>query len=202
MTAPSTRITVEEFFDPPTRSRALLSPDGTTIAYLAPWRGRLNVFVRDVDSDWATSAEVPGADVPGARRVTSDTRRSIDAFSWTVDGRYLLFQQDTDGDENRHLHRVDPSRPDEPAVDLTPDDGVRLIGMQLPPDRPGSAFVGLRRHSDRIAEALRARGTEVEYLLNEAEGHVFVNPDSNIELYQTLERFLARHLGGRASPIP
>lgn len=53
-------------------------------------------------------------DVPGARRVTSDTRRNIDTFSWSPDGRYLLFQQDTDGDENWHLHRVDPTRPDGP----------------------------------------------------------------------------------------
>ena len=56
-----------------------------------------------------------------------------------------------------------------------------------------------RRNADRVAGALRARGAEVEYLLNEREGHWFVNPDSNIELYRTLERFLARHLGGRAA---
>lgn len=56
-----------------------------------------------------------------------------------------------------------------------------------------------QRHSDRIAEALRSRNAEVEYLLNENEGHWFINPDSNIELYHTLERFLARHLGGRTA---
>jgi len=54
-----------------------------------------------------------------------------------------------------------------------------------------------RRHADRIAESLTARGAEIEYLLNATEGHWFINPDSNIELYRTLERFLARHLGGR-----
>src|SRR5690606_31768857 len=97
MTAPSKPISVEEFFGPPTRSRALLSPDGAKVAYLAPWRGRLNVFVRDLDSDWAAP---DGAEDSGARRVTSDARRSIDTFFWSADGRYLLFQQDTDGDEN------------------------------------------------------------------------------------------------------
>lgn len=55
-----------------------------------------------------------------------------------------------------------------------------------------------RRHSDRVVDALRSRGAEVEYLLNTTEGHWFINPDSNIELYRTLERFLARHLGGRS----
>jgi dipeptidyl aminopeptidase/acylaminoacyl peptidase len=51
-------------------------------------------------------------------------------------------------------------------------------------------------NSERIVDALRSRGAEVEYLLNENEGHWFVNQDSNIELYRTLERFLARHLAG------
>ncbi|MBN9736313.1 MULTISPECIES: S9 family peptidase [unclassified Pseudonocardia] len=140
-------ITVEEFFGPPTRSRALLSPDGTKVAYLAPWRERLNVFVRDVDSDWST----PGDD-HGARRITSDTRRNVDTFFWSVDGRYLLFQQDTDGDENWHLHRADPESSDEPTADLTPFEGVRLLGTQLPPDRPGTAFVQLNRRRPELAD--------------------------------------------------
>jgi len=148
MTAPSKPISVEEFFGPPTRSRALLSPDGAKVAYLAPWRGRLNVFVRDLDSDWAAP---DGAEDSGARRVTSDARRSIDTFFWSADGRYLLFQQDTDGDENWHLHRADPARPEEPAVDLTPYEGVRLLGTALSPARPGTAFVQLnKRRPDLI----------------------------------------------------
>lgn len=59
-----------------------------------------------------------------------------------------------------------------------------------------------RRHSDRVMDALRSRGAEVGYLLNDTEGHWFVNSDSDIELYRTLERFLARHLGGRSSTTP
>jgi dipeptidyl aminopeptidase/acylaminoacyl peptidase len=58
------------------------------------------------------------------------------------------------------------------------------------------------RNSERIIEALRSRGAEVEYLLNPTEGHWFINPDSNIELYRVLERFLALHLGGRTSTSP
>ena len=148
MTTQPPLITAEEFFGLPDRTGAVLSPDGTRVAYLAPWRGRLNVFVRAVDSDWSVD---DGAPASGARRVTSDERRSIDAFFWSADGRYLLFQQDTDGDENWHLHRADPSRPDEPAVDLTPYPGVRLVGVQLPPDRPGAVLVQLnKRRADLI----------------------------------------------------
>ncbi|MBE2998405.1 S9 family peptidase [Nocardiopsis sp. HNM0947] len=149
MTAPSTPIPVEDFFGLPVRSRAVLSPDGTKAAYLAPWRGRLNVFVRDIDSDWSAPDD---SDTAGARRVTSETRRNIDTFFWSTDGRRLLFLQDSDGDENWHLHRADPYRPGEPTVDLTPYEGVRLLGTQLPPDRPDTALVPLNKRSPDLVD--------------------------------------------------
>lgn len=52
-----------------------------------------------------------------------------------------------------------------------------------------------RAESDRIVEALRARGTPVEYLLVDDEGHAFDNPDNAIGLYRAVDRFLAGHLG-------
>lgn len=152
MTTTAALIPVEDFYSPPTRSHALLSPDGTTVAFLAPWRGRLNVFLRDVDSDWSTPDLVHGADAPGARRITSDTRRNIDQFFWSNDGRHLLFQQDSDGDENWHLLRSDPARPDEPAVDLTPYPGVRLLDVQLAPGRPDFAFVQLNKRRPDLVD--------------------------------------------------
>ena len=145
MTTPAPLIAVEDFFGLPARSGAVLSPDGSKIAHLAPWQGRLNVFVRDLDSEWSAD------DADGVRRVTSDADRNVDSFFWSVDGRYLLFLQDTGGDENWHLHRVDPTLPDEPAVDLTPFAGVRLIGTQLPSEQPGTAYVQLNlRRPDLI----------------------------------------------------
>ncbi|PSL00006.1 dipeptidyl aminopeptidase/acylaminoacyl peptidase [Murinocardiopsis flavida] len=151
MTAVPALIRVEDLYAPPTRSRAVLSPDGTRIAYLAPWHGRLNVFLRDVDSDWSAPDLEDGSGTLAARRITAEVRRNIDRFFWSVDGRHLLFQQDIDGDENWHLLRVDPARPERPAVDLTPYEGVRLLGAQLAPDRPGTAFVQLnKRRADLI----------------------------------------------------
>jgi hypothetical protein len=38
-------ISVEDFFAPPVQAAATISPDGTRIAYLAPWKNRLNVWV-------------------------------------------------------------------------------------------------------------------------------------------------------------
>lgn len=143
--------TVEEFFAPPARIDARISPDGMTVAYLAPWRDRLNVFVRGLHTSSGEWPDADAADDPEARRLTSDDRRSIDTFFWTTDSRYLLYLQDSDGDENRHLMRVDPARPDDAAVDLTPLPGVRVVGTQFCPDRPASAFVQLNtRRPDLI----------------------------------------------------
>ena len=44
-------IDVEDFFADPQFADPSISPDGTRIAYLAPHRGRRNVWVRGVDQD-------------------------------------------------------------------------------------------------------------------------------------------------------
>jgi dipeptidyl aminopeptidase/acylaminoacyl peptidase len=54
-----------------------------------------------------------------------------------------------------------------------------------------------KQESDQIVEALRARGIDVEYIVKDDEGHGFVNPENRLDFYAAMERFLARHLGGR-----
>ncbi|QYN38931.1 S9 family peptidase [Pseudonocardia sp. DSM 110487] len=102
-------IDVETFFADPEFASASISPDGTRVAYLAPHRGRRNVWVRGIDQDHFDA-------VP----VTSDSRRGITTYYWTDDPRFMLYLQDTDGNEEWHLYRVDLGAPDSPAVDLTP----------------------------------------------------------------------------------
>ena len=53
--------------------------------------------------------------------------------------------------------------------------------------------------SDNIVEALRDRGVEVEYMVKDDEGHGFANPENRLDLYRAMERFFAKHLGGRTS---
>jgi dipeptidyl aminopeptidase/acylaminoacyl peptidase len=52
--------------------------------------------------------------------------------------------------------------------------------------------------SDRIVIALRDRGFPVEYLVAPDEGHGFARPVNNMAMFAAAEKFLARHLGGRA----
>ncbi|RZT24719.1 dipeptidyl aminopeptidase/acylaminoacyl peptidase [Mycobacterium sp. BK558] len=111
-------IPVEDFFSPPTRAAATISPDGTTLAFLAPWKNRLNVWVQSLESDAAEP-----------RCVTADDHRSVFHYEWTDDPRWLIYLQDADGDENWHIHRVDLEDPEAPAVDLTPFPGAMALAL-------------------------------------------------------------------------
>jgi Tol biopolymer transport system component len=125
-------LPVEDVIAQPERTRASISPDGTRIAFLAPWKNRLNVWVQPVDSE------------EEARCVTADETRTVLNYEWTDDPRWLLYLQDNGGDENWHVYRVDLDDPDAPAVDLTPFPGAKAY-IELPDGLPGKAIVQLNR---------------------------------------------------------
>ncbi|GGK89944.1 putative peptidase [Nocardia jinanensis] len=128
-------IDIESFFADPQFANPSISPDGTRIAYLAPHRGRRNVWIRGIDQTHDDA-------VP----VTHDRRRGITTYYWTDGPRWLLYLQDTDGNEDWHLHRVDLDDPESPAVDLTPmDPGSRVVGAEPLPSVPGSVLVTMNR---------------------------------------------------------
>jgi dipeptidyl aminopeptidase/acylaminoacyl peptidase len=58
----------------------------------------------------------------------------------------------------------------------------------------------VRAESLQMVEALRAAGREVEYQEFADEGHGFVRPANRLAHYAAVEKFLAKHLGGRRSP--
>lgn len=54
-----------------------------------------------------------------------------------------------------------------------------------------------KSEADQIVVALRERKYPVEYLLAPDEGHGFARPVNNMAMIMSVERFLAKHLGGR-----
>jgi dipeptidyl aminopeptidase/acylaminoacyl peptidase len=52
--------------------------------------------------------------------------------------------------------------------------------------------------SEQIVAAMKAKGIDHEYLLFPDEGHGFARPENRIKFYTACEKFLAKHLGGRA----
>ncbi|MBS0396058.1 MAG: S9 family peptidase [Proteobacteria bacterium] len=53
------------------------------------------------------------------------------------------------------------------------------------------------RESDQIVAAVRDNGRPVEYLVAPDEGHGFARPINNLAFVTAMERFYAKHLGGR-----
>ncbi len=136
-----TLIPIESLFSAPVAVDDAVSPDGRSLAFLTPWRGRLNIFVRPITGG-------------GPRRITSDAAHSIPVFWWSADGQRLLYLQDNGGDERFHLfaRRV----ADTGGVrDLTPFRGVEVELVALPHKTPAVAVITLNRRDPRLADAFR-----------------------------------------------
>jgi dipeptidyl aminopeptidase/acylaminoacyl peptidase len=55
--------------------------------------------------------------------------------------------------------------------------------------------------SEQIVDAMKERGIDHEYLLFSDEGHGFMRPENRETFHLACERFLAKHLGGRAQDL-
>jgi dipeptidyl aminopeptidase/acylaminoacyl peptidase len=133
-------------FGNPERVSPHISPDGTTLAWIAPRDGVLNVWVAPVGAE-------AGVDWAAARVVTDDSDRGIRMFAWAHDGRHLLYLQDTGGDENWRLHDVDLQTMQ--RRDLTPFDGVQARVIAMERKFPTEVLVGLNRDNPELHDVYR-----------------------------------------------
>ena len=128
----------ELFFGDPEIAGAQISPDGAFIAFVKPFKGVRNIWVKKT-ADPFTSA----------KPVTADTKRPIPSYFWSRDGKYILFVQDKAGDENYNVYAVNPA--DAPgagqevpaARNLTDVKGIRAIIYSVPRTEPDAMFVGM-----------------------------------------------------------
>lgn len=100
---------------------------------------------------------------------------------------------------NWHTYVGDPDDPDQLAdmMARSPITRVDRIRTPLMVIQGANDVRVVQAESDNLVAALRARGVDVEYLIQSEEGHGAVNPETVIEMYSAVARFLARHLGGR-----
>ena len=118
------------FFGNPDKAGAQISPDGKTIAFLAPVDGVMNVHVCPV-----------GADLSTAKVVTKDKKRGIRQYFWAYTNNHLLYMQDDKGNENFHCYRVDLASGD--IKDLTPFASTRAQVEVVSEKFPNEILVGL-----------------------------------------------------------
>jgi dipeptidyl aminopeptidase/acylaminoacyl peptidase len=132
-------------FGNPERVSPRISPNGTSLAWIAPHNGVLNVWTAPVSPD--------GADWDSARVVTDDTDRGIRLFRWAHDGRHLLYLQDSGGDENWRLYDVDLQTMT--RRDLTPFEGVQAQILATNKKHPDEVLVGLNRDNPTLHDVYR-----------------------------------------------
>jgi len=128
-------------FGNPDRTSVTISPDGETLAYLAPWNGVLNVWV------------APAAAPKDARVVTRDTGRGVRAYEWAYTSHHILYLQDADGDENWRVYCLDVAT--EACRDLTPARGVQAQIQQLSPRYPEEALIAMNDRDPRLHDLYR-----------------------------------------------
>lgn len=100
----------ELLFGSPQKAAPRISPEGSLVAYLAPYQGVLNVWIHD----WKVKTE---------RVLTRNQGRGISNYGWAPDGKTILYLQDRNGDENWHVYQI--ALTGGPAKDLTPFEGVQ-----------------------------------------------------------------------------
>lgn len=147
--APAPLIDRELFFGDPEISGSQLSPDGRWLSFLKPHNGARNIWVKGADEPFSA-----------ARPVTAD-KRPVPGYFWSRDGKYVLYVQDRDGDENFHVWAVDPAGAPAGeagvpvARDLTPVPGVRAQILSVPRRLPGVMMVGLNARDPRFHDIYR-----------------------------------------------
>ena len=173
-------------FGNPDKASPTLSPDGLHIAFLAPVKGILNV--------WVGPASDPGAAEP----VTQDAGRGIRLYFWAFTNDHLIYLQDKGGDENWRVYTVGLESRE--VIDLTPLENVQAQIVGISSDQPDEIIVGLNdrnpqyhdlyrvnvrtgqrellHHNDRFAEFLVDHDYQVRF------GTV-MTPDGGSEVFET-----------------
>lgn len=128
----------ELFFGDPEIAGAQISPDGAYIAFIKPFKGTRNIWVKKTAEPFEN-----------AKPITADTKRPIPSYFWSRDGKYILFVQDQAGDENFNVYAVNPAEKpaagqDVPAArNLTDAKGIRAAIYAVPRSDPDAIYIGI-----------------------------------------------------------
>jgi dipeptidyl aminopeptidase/acylaminoacyl peptidase len=125
------------FFGNPQISGGQLSPDGKFITFMKAYNGIMNVWIKRFSEPFEKA------------RPLTDSTRPLYGYSWTEDGKYILYVKDSDGDENMNLFAVDPTAPATDGKDvpisrnLTPLKEVTAQIVHSSKNNPDLLWVGL-----------------------------------------------------------
>ena len=127
-------------FGNPSRLMPKVSPDGNSLAWIAPRDGVLNVWVAPIGA------------IDKAKPVTNERPRPVYEYWWSPDGKRILYRQDRGGDENWVLYGVDIATGTQTAYTEPEKVTVELIAAS--PKVPGSILIGLNNRVPAIPRRL------------------------------------------------
>ncbi len=132
-------IPLEDFFKNPEKTAFQLSPDGVHLAFMMPWKNRLNVFIQKIGQD-------------KIKRLTSAEERDIAGYFWANNKR-IAYVQDKGGDENFRLYGVDIDGGN--PKDLTPFEKVRVELIDELKDNDDEMLIAMNKRDARIFDVYR-----------------------------------------------
>ncbi len=155
-------IPMEDFFRNPEKSSFQISPNGEHIAYMKPWKTRMNVHVVNVKSNNET-------------RLTSSEERGVYGFGWLGNDR-IGYVKDDGGNENMHFYAVNIDGSNE--IDLTPYDNVQARIIDDLEDDPNHVIIGLNKRNPQIHDPYRVN-------INTGESEMIAENPGNISSWVT-----------------
>jgi len=123
---------------------AQISPDGRFISFLKPYKGTRNIWVKGADEPFSA-----------ARPVSAEAARPIRSYFWSHDSKYILYSQDSGGDENFNIYAIDPTQAADPKTGVPPTrpltnlKGVRTEIFSVPRAQPDILYIGLNDRDPR-----------------------------------------------------
>lgn len=132
-------IPMRDFFRNPVESGHELSPGGDYLAYLKPWKTRMNIYVQEMGQ-------------AKAKRITSVTERDIPGFFWANDNQ-LVYVLDEGGDENYHLYLL--NRDGSGLKDLTPFPETRASVVDDLRHDPAHMLIQHNQRDKRVFDLFR-----------------------------------------------
>lgn len=126
----------ELFFGNPEISGGQLSPNGKFITFMKAYDGIMNVWVKTLDEPFEDAKPL------------TDSKRPMYGYSWSEDGKYILYVKDEGGDENNNVFAVNPAEATSDGSvpksrNLTPMDEVTAQIYQVSKNDPDLLFIGL-----------------------------------------------------------
>lgn len=132
-------LSIEDYFRNPQEAAFQLSPDGKRIAFMAPYKDRLNIFVRTIGQDDAV-------------RLTSETDRSLAGYMWKGND-FIIFCKDEGGDENYRLYGINTDGTG--LICYTPFEGVRAGIVDDLETQPDDILICMNRRNPEVFDPYR-----------------------------------------------